>query len=157
MMGLPVSNRTSSLIFFTSSLATDVTGFVAVDTTNNLIVVSFRGSVSVRNWLTDVDFPTVSTTICSTCVAADGFWTSWLEAQSKVLAAVNTGRAQHPTFKVVVTGHSLGGAIASLAAGVLRSKGINADLVSIPIAYQAVLVLTGYSTPTVRPRLASPL
>jgi hypothetical protein len=35
---------------------------------------------------------------------------------------------QYPTFKLVATGHSLGGALASLAAGVLRSQGQTVDL-----------------------------
>jgi putative lipase involved disintegration of autophagic bodies len=46
-----------------------------------------------------------------------------------VLAAVSSAQASFPSFKVVVTGHSLGGALASLGAAVLRSKGVGADLV----------------------------
>ena len=105
-----------------------MTGFVATDTTNKLIVISFRGSRSVRNWLTNVQFPVKPTTICNNCSASTGFWDSWLEAQSTVLAAVTTGKQQYPDYKVVATGHSLGGALAGLAAGVLRSQGTSVDL-----------------------------
>jgi hypothetical protein len=105
-----------------------VTGFVATDTTNQLIVLSFRGSRSIRNWITNFVFPTVPTTICPTCLASQGFWGSYLEAQKSVLAAITTAKAQYPDYKVVATGHSLGGALASLAAGVLRSQGITVDL-----------------------------
>lgn len=111
-----------------SSIKTDITGFVATDTTNSLIVLSFRGSRSVRNWLTNVQFPVISTTICATCASSIGFWSSWLEAQTNVLSAIKTAQAQYPTFKVVATGHSLGGALASLAAGVLRAQGTTVDL-----------------------------
>jgi hypothetical protein len=57
-----------------------------------------------------------------------GFWQSWLEAQVGVLGAVATAQAQYPDFKVIATGHSLGGALASLAAGELRKAGIVTDL-----------------------------
>jgi putative lipase involved disintegration of autophagic bodies len=114
-----------------STLNTDATGFVATDTTNSLIVISFRGSRSLRNWIANLNFPTTTTTICSNCKAAKGFWSSWLEAQDGVLKAVATARAQHPNFKVVAVGHSLGGALSSLAAGVLRSQGVNVDLVRL--------------------------
>lgn len=120
--------NTSTLTEFENSIKSDITGFVATDTTNKLIVLSFRGSRSVRNWLTNVQFPVIPTTICATCASSIGFWSSWLEAQTNVLSAIKTAQAQYPTFKVVATGHSLGGALASLAAGVLRAQGTTVDL-----------------------------
>jgi len=44
------------------------------------------------------------------------------------MAAITQARAEHPDYKIVATGHSLGGALASLAAGVLRSQGVTVDL-----------------------------
>jgi hypothetical protein len=122
------SANTNTLSEFENSIKSDVTGFVATDTTNKLIVISFRGSRSVRNWITNVAFPVLPTTICATCNASLGFWNSWLEAQKPVLAALDTARKQYPDYRVVATGHSLGGALASLAAGYLRSKGTTVDL-----------------------------
>jgi predicted lipase len=122
------SANTNTLTEFENSIASDVTGFVATDTTNKVIVLSFRGSRSVRNFITDIVFPTIPTTICPTCLASKGFWGSWLEAQKNVLSAIATAKAQYPDYKVVATGHSLGGALASLAAGVLRSQGTTVDL-----------------------------
>jgi thioesterase domain-containing protein len=46
------------------------------------------------------------------------------------LNAVATAQQQFPNFKVVSTGHSLGGALATLAGAVLRSRGLNVDIVS---------------------------
>lgn len=120
--------NTNTLTEFENSLLTDVTGFVATDTTNKLIVVSFRGSRSIRNWITNVQFPVTPTTICSTCSGSLGFWNSWGEARQKVLAAVALGKSQFPDFRVVATGHSLGGALAGLAAGELRARGTPVDL-----------------------------
>ncbi|KAH7384655.1 Alpha/Beta hydrolase protein [Pyrenochaeta sp. MPI-SDFR-AT-0127] len=120
--------NTNTLTEFENSIKSDVTGFVATDTTNKLIVLSFRGSRSVRNWLTNLNFPVAPTTVCATCSSSIGFWSSWLEAQSNVLSAITKARAQYPSYKIVATGHSLGGALASLAAGVLRSQGVTVDL-----------------------------
>jgi hypothetical protein len=122
------SANTNTLSEFENSIKSDVTGFVATDTTNKLIVISFRGSRSVRNWLTNVAFPVAPTTICTTCSVSLGFWNSWLEAQKPVLAALDTAKKQYPGYRIVATGHSLGGALASLAAGYLRSKGTTVDL-----------------------------
>lgn len=78
--------------------------------------------------MTNLNFPIAPTTICSTCFSSIGFWQSWLEAQTNVLAAIKKAQAQYPSYKVVATGHSLGGALASLAAGVMRSQGTTVDL-----------------------------
>lgn len=140
--------NTRTITEFQNSLRSDVTGFVATDTTNQLIVLSFRGSRSVRNWITNVQFPDVTTTICSNCNASTGFWNSWLEAQSKVLNAVNSARAQYPNYKVVSTGHSLGGALATIAAGVLRSRGIRTDLYTYGAPKVGLSGLAQYLTST---------
>lgn len=114
--------------FSSSSFFTDVTGYIAVDHTRDLMVLAFRGSHSVRNWLADVDFLTVPTDVCPGCWAHQGFWDSWVEARHGILATLATTAAAHPSSKVVVVGHSLGGAIADFAAVEIRKNGINADL-----------------------------
>jgi hypothetical protein len=110
-----------------SSLLTDVTGFVALDPSSNTIVISFRGSHSIRNFLTDLDFTAIPTDLCKpvgqTCTAHKGFWTSWTEARNTVLGAVKNTIAQNPNYRIAVTGHSLGGAIAAICATELRNAG----------------------------------
>lgn len=59
-----------------SSLATDVTGYVAIDNSRSLTVISFRGSQSVRNFVADAKFPAIPTDICPSCTAHAGFWNS---------------------------------------------------------------------------------
>lgn len=120
----PISNPLSS------SVKTDVTGFVAVDTTNKLIVVAFRGSKSLQNWVTDFSFFLTKSTLCKDCEVSTGFWESWGEAEKVVLDAVKKAQAENPGFNVIATGHSLGGALANIAAGVLRNNGVKTDLVS---------------------------
>lgn len=99
-----------------------------MDRTHGLTVLAFRGSHSIRNWLTDVDFVTVPTDICPGCTAHQGFWNSWVEARTGILAALKKTASSNPSSKVVVVGHSLGGAIADFAAAEIRKSGIAADL-----------------------------
>ena len=105
-----------------------MTGYIAVDKTRSLTVLAFRGSESVRNFLADADFPTVPTDICSGCEADQGFYNSWLEARTGVMSALQSSAAANPSYQVVVVGHSLGGAIAAIAAAELRDQGSNTDL-----------------------------
>ncbi|KAF2092227.1 alpha/beta-hydrolase [Saccharata proteae CBS 121410] len=120
--------NTTILLQFENSLLTDVTGYVAVDYTNELVVVAFRGSTSIRNYLADVDFPLILTDICVLCFADSGFWTSWLEAREKILTAIKILSEEFPTYQIVTTGHSLGAAIADFAAAELRNDGYNVKL-----------------------------
>jgi pimeloyl-ACP methyl ester carboxylesterase len=105
-----------------------VTGYVAVDHTNKLIIVSFRGSTTVDAWLTNFDFGMTDTDICSGCTAHRGFWDSWVDARNRVSPAVKQASTTYPSYKVTVVGHSLGGAIASLAAAQLRNTGLSVAL-----------------------------
>ncbi|KFY71565.1 hypothetical protein V499_08225 [Pseudogymnoascus sp. VKM F-103] len=116
-----------SVLEFDSSILTDMRGFLSVSTVRQEIVLAFRGSSSIRNFLTDLNFGYVNFG-CSGCSAHAGFATAWYEPRSAILAALKTTRAQYPSYKIVITGHSLGGAVATLAAGDLRSQGYAADL-----------------------------
>ena len=78
--------------------------------------------------MADADFPVVATDICSTCTVDQGFYNSWLEARSGVLNALNSAAAANPSYQVVVVGHSLGGAIAAIAAAEIRNAGTASDL-----------------------------
>ncbi|KAF2476422.1 alpha/beta-hydrolase [Lindgomyces ingoldianus] len=122
------SAKTKTVTEFENSLRTDVTGFVAVDSTNSLVIVSFRGSASIQNWIANFDIAAVNTDLCTGCTAHSGFWNSWLEARDGVLAAVKSASQANPKYKIVATGHSLGGAIASLAAAQLRNSGYTVAL-----------------------------
>ena len=113
---------------FHSSQATDVTGYVAVDRGRRLTVLAFRGSGSVRNWLANIDIRKEEVDICPDCRAHQGFWRSWKEARTGVMAALMSAAQSYPSFRVVVVGHSLGGAIATFAAAEIRNTGVIADL-----------------------------
>lgn len=107
---------------------TDTAGFVALDNTRKTIVISFRGSYSVRNWLANVDFLFTSSDLCYGCLAEMGFRTAWKVVRDEVLETLSSAAKEHPDYDVVVVGHSLGAAIATLAAGDIRGRGYAATL-----------------------------
>ncbi|KAF7677243.1 hypothetical protein GT037_005455, partial [Alternaria burnsii] len=121
--------RTVQFVVVLFTPGTDTTGFIAIDRTNRLIVVAFRGTASLLGWIIDFRFNRVPTTICDGCDAHQGFWDSWLSVRDGIFSTVKNAVAANPGFSVVCTGHSLGGAIASLAAADLRNAGYNATLV----------------------------
>jgi predicted lipase len=108
---------------YISTTITDTSGFVALDKTTKAVILSFRGSYSVRNWLSDVTFPLIALNLCNGCFAELGFWSSWEVVRDPVLAVINETLSMYPGFELVVVGHSLGAAVATLAATDLRSKG----------------------------------
>lgn len=57
-----------------------------------------------------------------------GFYGTWVEVRRPVMRGVPAALALHPGYGVVVTGHSLGGAVATLAGAYLRRAGVPADV-----------------------------
>jgi len=110
--------------------ATDATGFVAVDNANKLIVLSYRGSTSLSNWIGNVNIEFDSFAACSGCKVHRGFLSAWIDSRDRVQSALSQLKNNHTDYSMIFTGHSLGGAIATLAAADLRQKGYNIALVS---------------------------
>ncbi|KAK1140665.1 hypothetical protein N8T08_009978 [Aspergillus melleus] len=115
-------------IEFSNTTLSDTAGFVTVDHSHSSIVVSFRGSYSVRNWLADVNFAFVDPGLCTGCLAEAGFWSSWAFAKNDIVASLKRLTEQHADYRVVIVGHSLGAAVATVAAADLRTQGYQAAL-----------------------------
>jgi predicted lipase len=82
----------------------------------------------VRNWIADLEIDLVDTPICSSCQVHDGFNQAFLERQSAVVGAVNSARAAHPSYALVITGHSLGAAVATITGAYFHSVRLNCDI-----------------------------
>lgn len=108
---------------------TDATGFVAIDDVNKAIVLSFRGSVSLSNWIGNINLEFNDFQPCDGCRVHAGFLTSWNDAKDRVKAALQQAKASKPNYSIIFTGHSLGGAISTLAAAELRQQGYAIALV----------------------------
>ncbi|KAH7304305.1 lipase [Stachybotrys elegans] len=103
-------------------------GFVAIDPVKQAIVVALMGTNSIAGFIADVLVPLESIDLCSGCKAHQGWYDGLGDIRGATVAAVRAAKQAWPSYKVVVTGHSLGGAVGTLLAATLRSSGIATDL-----------------------------
>jgi len=146
---LVTSNTVITHSEFADGGISDTTGFVARDVTRQKLVVAWRGSSSVRNWVSNALFGLTNVPFCSGCKSHSGFYLSFQAELNAINTALNALRAQYPSYGIVFTGHSLGGALASIAAAYYRSYNIPVDLYSYGaprIGNQALSTFIGSST-----------
>jgi len=88
------------------------------DRSRNYIIVAFRGSSTLQNWISDFDFPLTdySKTGCTSCSVHTGFLNSYSSISGSVFSNLSLLHNKYPQATIMVTGHSLGGAQAVLGA-----------------------------------------
>jgi len=109
---------------YTSNDKTQNFGIVIVSHSNNQIIVALRGTVetSTTNLIEDADIlPRVQAwkkypQVNSKVFVHPGFWSSWNLLKTGIFQGIDQARAQYNATKVTFTGHSLGGAMATIAA-----------------------------------------
>lgn len=124
----------------TGVLMSDSCGYVAIDHGTEdgkekpSIIVAFRGTYSITNTVVDlstvpqeyVPYPdpsdgdkgreTGTEQRCTNCTVHMGFLESWRQARKLVMPVLKNVKARHPDYQIQLVGHSLGGAVACLAA-----------------------------------------
>eukprot|EP01031_Cornospumella_fuschlensis_P028044 gene28044-33863_t len=99
-----------------SDETTDTQGFIGVIERQKMIFVAFRGSMSIKNWVSDMDSILTLYNSCELCYVHHGFYTAYNTVAAQVREALADLHSRYSNFDVVFTGHSLGGALATLAA-----------------------------------------
>ena len=97
-------------------------GFVALNQSSNDVFVTFRGTQSLDDWISNLGFPHSTHPWGQ---VYQGFDEIYLQCSTDVRGAVGsvTGRRN-----VIATGHSLGGALSTLAAADVKINGIAVGL-----------------------------
>ena len=107
-------------------------------------MVSFRGTMdsSIKNWIVDFLFP--KTTIWKgkneSIAVHSGFYDAYSRVADQVRSNVSALVAAYPTYSIGVTGHSLGAALATLAA---------VDLVEESIVPRSKMTVYHFGSPRV--------
>ena len=122
----------------TGVLLSDSCGYIAVDEgeedSDGAIIVAFRGTYSITNTVVDLSTipqkyapypspddagdgpPREPEHECTNCTVHMGFLKSWKNARELVLPELKALKAAYPSYPIQIVGHSLGGAVACLAA-----------------------------------------
>ncbi|AMD18679.1 HBL223Wp [Eremothecium sinecaudum] len=119
------------------SLILSGNGFIGLDEERKEIIVSFRGSISVMDWLSDFYFDTAEynplhgQVQCEgNCLVHLGVLKQFSIIYQDVMDTYLPLLEQYPDFTTVVTGHSLGGGFAYLMGIELQTLGIKTSLVT---------------------------
>ncbi|KAF8517176.1 alpha/beta-hydrolase, partial [Hysterangium stoloniferum] len=102
-------------------------GFLARDDGRREFVLALRGSLSLMNVITDmglllVPFKSHGVDTPSGTLVHSGFLIAWNSIVNDVVFSLEQQLDRHPSYSLVITGHSMGGALASLAAMSIRAN-----------------------------------
>lgn len=95
---------------------TNVVGYVGYSASDKEIIVSFQGTKDAKNWLEDFDFTLTNYPKCKGCQVHQGFYFDYLSVHNELLAIITKLFTEHPDAHLLVTGSSLGSALATIAA-----------------------------------------
>lgn len=102
--------------FTVNSNCTSATGGVVVDRDLKIIWVAFKGSKEFKDFIYDAKFRRQTVRFNSDdCKvrAHSGFWEQMLSIKDGIDDLLKKTMIEHPNYSVAITGHSLGGGIAS--------------------------------------------
>lgn len=93
----------------------DFQGFVGYSRPNNAVIVVFRGSLNLQNWIDNFKINKINPFVQYPHVAVhEGFYRVFESVSSGIVSQVRRLLELFPSANVTITGHSLGGAVASL-------------------------------------------
>ncbi|KAI5306570.1 proteasome component M29 [Ascosphaera pollenicola] len=127
----------------TGPMLSDSTGYLALShlPRQKRIILAFRGTYSLANVVADLSVaPQVYTPSieggdgeefrCENCTVHGGFLRSWLHGRDAVIKDLERAIHNFPSYQFIVVGHSLGGAVATLAGLEFLLRGWNPHVVT---------------------------
>ncbi|KAL0076060.1 secreted triacylglycerol lipase [Phycomyces blakesleeanus] len=107
-------SRDESLVSTFKSGSLDTNGYIIRNDKTGIISLVFRGTSSFANVIADADFSPTSYPPVKGTNVHNGFYNAYMSVQKDVLSEMTQQITDYPHYRVVVTGHSLGGALAIL-------------------------------------------
>lgn len=113
----------------------NVTGFIAADSNNKVIILAYSGSSNLQNDVNSLgSFHMVNwqeiKSVCPNCGVADALYAARNETRDAINAVLLSLIQNSPGYDVIITGHAFGAAHAAVAATELRAVNkISASLV----------------------------
>ncbi|GJE86096.1 lipase family protein [Phanerochaete sordida] len=94
----------------------DLPGYVAYRAPKKQLIVAISGTARVRHALYDVNFRKIRHPVGRGCAVHAGFWKLYRGVRRQALEGIDRGMGEFEVEEIVLTGHSMGGAVAYLLA-----------------------------------------
>ena len=94
----------------------DIFGFTGYSEADDAIVVAFRGTINIQNWIANLDATQVDYQECKGCLVHQGFYNAFQSVEAYLRKNVQALLDSHSDAKIFFTGHNTGGGLATLAA-----------------------------------------
>ena len=117
-----IDNATTEIVAsFDATDSQNTTGIIMLDHARQLKIISFRGTHTLNDAFTDLNFLLEDADdICPGCEIHSGFLESWRGVSSYIVENFVSLQMDYSNYTTVITGHSLGGALANLCAAGLK-------------------------------------
>ncbi|RIA88220.1 Alpha/Beta hydrolase protein [Glomus cerebriforme] len=106
------TDGTRLIKFFQHSSPRDNNGYVAINDKEKAIIVAYRGTADIQSFIQDFQFIQSPFPPALNAKVHSGFFATYNDTKKEITSLVEKLVKENPTYKVISTGHSLGGSLA---------------------------------------------